>query len=223
MSESTVKSRLLEYLKYHKISQTEFTKKLGVSSTYIGAMRKGIPAEKLKVISSLYPDLNRDWLLYGEGRMLNEPQSGSGGKENIESFETLLLPVEAYAGNLQMWSRGIMERDCQRIVSPVPDADFAIPVRGDSMEPLFRDGSTLLVKKINEKAFIPWGHPMVLDTENGVLVKNVLPFESQNDRERDRYIIAQSQNPNYPPIKIPTASIYGLYRVIGSFNLYPTL
>lgn len=221
MSESTVKTRLLEYLKTKRISQTEFTKKLGVSSTYIGAMRKGIPAERIKHIMELYPDLSRDWLLYGEGEMLRSDDERKS-RETRETFETLLLPVEAYAGNLQMWSRGVMERDCQRIVSPIPDADFAIPVKGDSMEPLFHDGCTLLVKKINEKAFIPWGHPMVLDTENGVLVKNVLPFNDSNGRESKAFIIAESQNPKYPPFKIPTASIYGIYRVLGSVNIYPT-
>lgn len=219
MGESLVKERLLEFLKTKRISQVEFTRNLGVSPTYVGAMRKGIPAAKLKRIGELYPDLNRDWLLYGEGEMLTPlPQP----QERLQKeYETLLLPLEAFAGGLQMWSDGVRECDCRRIVSPVSGADFAIPVSGDSMEPRFHDGSTLLIKRINEKAFIPWGHPMVIDTENGVLVKNVYPAEEK--AEEAEYIVAKSLNPNYPPIRIPTASIYGLYRVMGTIDIYSNL
>ena len=219
MGESLVKERLLEYLRFKRIPQIEFTRSLGVSPTYIGAMRKSIPASKLKKVGELYPDLNRDWLLYGEGEMIKDD---SRKNEKLQKeYETLLLPVEAFAGGLQLWSTGVREYDCQRIISPISGADFAIPVSGDSMEPRFHDGSTLFIKKINEKAFIPWGHPMVIDTENGVLVKNVFPPE--NVEESEDYIVAKSLNPIYPPIKIPTSSIYGLYRVMGSIDVFSNL
>ena len=220
MEESTVKSRLLDFLRANKISQTEFTRALGVSPTYVGAMRKGIPADRMKKICELYPGLNRDWLLYGEGEMMNK-EIGilKNGKES--EYETLLLPVEAFAGGLQMWSDGIRASDCQRIISPISGVDFAIPVRGDSMEPKFHPGSTLLIKRINEKAFIPWGHPMVIDTENGVLIKNLYP---DNDKESfEECVVAESLNPKYPPFKIPVSSIYGLYRVMGTVDIFTNL
>lgn len=220
MEETTVKQRLLQFLKSKRISQTEFTRALGVAPTYIGAMRKSIPAPKLKKISALYPDLNRDWLLYGEGSMLKTPDE-ERRREIVSEYETLLLPVEAYAGGLQMWSRGVREGECRRIISPISGADYAIPISGDSMEPRFHDGSTLLIKRINEKAFIPWGHPMVIDTENGVLFKNVMPNSDSEDPEE--FIVAESLNPKYPPIKIPASSVYGLYRVMGTLDIYTTL
>lgn len=218
---STVKSRLVDYLRSKRISQIEFTRSLGVSPTYIGAMRKGIPTSKMKRISELYPDLNRDWLLYGEGEMIvseDESKDNGVGKE----FETLLLPVEAFAGGLQMWSHGVKASECRRIVSPISGADFAIPIKGDSMEPRFHDGSTLLIKRINEKAFIPWGHTMVIDTENGVLVKNILP-DKEVGSDGEEYVIAESINPKYPPFKIPLSSIYGLYRVMGTVEIFSNL
>lgn len=219
MEENTVKDRLLKFLKSQRISQVEFTKNLGVSPTYVGAMRKGIPAEKMKKIGELYPNLNREWLLYGDGEMLREsaikPESNS-----IKEFETLLLPTEAFAGDLQMWSNGIRSRECQKFMSPISGIDFAIPVKGDSMEPHFHTGSTLLVKRINELAFIPWGNPMVIDTENGVLIKKVMPAK---EGESDKYIIAESYNPNYPPFKIPKASIFGLYKVMGAVDIFSNM
>lgn len=217
---TTVKERLLKFLRAKKISQTEFTRALGVSSTYIGAMRKGIPAKRLKEICSLYPDLNRDWLMYGEGEMLHKEDPDQ--ERLSRDYETLLLPVDAYAGGLQTWSQGVRASDCRKIVSPVSGADYAIPVKGDSMEPRFHDGSTLLIKQINEKSFIPWGHPMVVDTENGVYLKKLKPDTNPPAGGED-FIIAESINPDYPPFKIPTSSIYGIYRVMGTIDIYSAM
>lgn len=220
MSESTVKERLLAYLKEKRISQIEFTRNLGVSATYVGAMRKGISASKQRKLFELYPDLNRDWLLFGEGEMLRPTVDNTKDQADSE-YEALLLPTEAFAGGLQMWSEGIELADCIKVKTPISGVDFAIPIKGDSMEPRFHDGSILMIKRINEKAFIPWGHPMVIDTENGVLIKKVMP-----DQDRDGFeecIVAESINPAYPPIKIPTASIYGMYRVLGTMEIYSNL
>lgn len=220
--ESTVKSRLLEYLKYKHLTQTEFTRSLGVSATYVGAMRKGIPSSRVKIIGDLYPDLNRDWLLYGDGEMLLDATPAEPVRLS-EEYETLLLPMEAFAGDLQLWSKGVKRSDCRTIVSPVSGADFAIPIRGDSMEPRFHDGSTLLIKRINENMFIPWGHTLVIDTENGVFIKNVYPSDKKGEKPEDTFIEARSLNPSYPPFAIPMSSVYGLYRVMGTIDLFPNV
>lgn len=121
-----------------------------------------------------------------------------------------LLPVEAMAGSLAAWSQGVTANDCQHIVAPMAGADYAIRVTGDSMEPIYRDGMTIFIKRINDRAFIPWGTPLVVDTENGVVVKKLYPVENEETR-----VIAKSINPEYPPYMIDTASIFGLYRVLG--------
>lgn len=75
----TVKGRLLTYLKHKRITQAEFCKAVGVASTYINVIRKSIPSDKVNRIVSLYPDLNRDWLLYGEGEMLTADRTDPEG------------------------------------------------------------------------------------------------------------------------------------------------
>ncbi len=221
--EETMKQRLITLLKAKHMTQTEFARHLGVTPTYIGAMRKGMPKERLKVVFDMFPDVNRDWLLYGEGEMFlpddeNTPDLSKG-------YVVPMLPVEAFAGNLQLWSQGVQLKDCEKVVSPVPGVDFGIRVSGNSMEPEFQNGSVLFIKRINEKAFIPWGNPMVIDTENGVVVKVVYPVNEEGARpDRDcRFIEARSYNPAYPPFLIPTESIYGLYRIITGIRQYSTL
>lgn len=211
---STVKTRLAEFLKARRITKSSLSRMLDVSPAYVSAMRKSIPEEKVKKLCELFPELNRDWLLYGEGNMLRDPDPHC----DINDYEVPLLPVEAFAGGLQSWSKGVELRDCERVISPVPGADYAIRITGNSMEPEFHSGSVLLIRKINDRAFIPWGNPMVIDSENGVLIKAVYPADSPGE-----YIEARSYNPLYPPIRIPTESIFGLYRIVGDMRQFNTM
>lgn len=214
---NTVKGRLLTYLRDRRITQTEFCKKLGVAPTYIGVMRKSIPSEKVNRIIELYPDLSRDWLLYGEGSMTMPGKETAERLLQSEGYEVPLLPVSAFAGNIDAWSQSVALADCEKIISPIPGVDYAIRITGDSMEPEFQDGCMVLIKRINESIFIPWGHPMVIDTANGTLIKDVYPSE-----KGDSYIEARSINPKYPPFNIAIDNVFGLYRVVTSLKVYTT-
>lgn len=213
---STVKGRLLTYLKENRIPQTEFCRRLGVASTYIGVIRKSIPPEKINKIVSLYPDLSRDWLLYGEGDMYaRETPSDPLKLLNEAGYMVPLLPVTAFAGNITAWSQSVNAEECEKVISPVKGVDFAIRISGDSMEPEFHDGSIILIKKIDDKAFIPWGHPMIVDSTNGVFFKDIYPSE----RGR-KYIEARSLNSKYPHLEIPQDCIFGLYRVVTTLKTF---
>lgn len=207
---SSVKERLLEFLKEERISASEFTRKMGLSSTYIASMRKSMPEEKVERLTSLYPQLNRDWLLYGEGEMYREEIRQKGIEPyHLHKHMVPLVPTQAKAGSFDFYVRGVTEEECQKIYSPSPDARLAIQVNGDSMEPHIQNGAYLFLEKINDKAFIPWGSPLLLDTENGSVVKLLYPSEKGED-----YLLAKSYNPDYPPFIIPTESIYGIYRIL---------
>ncbi|MBD5358117.1 MAG: LexA family transcriptional regulator [Bacteroides sp.] len=217
MSE-TVKDRLIRFLQAEKISNSEFARKMGLSTAYVGAMRKSMPEDKVTRLIELYPYLNRDWLLYGEGDMYRHLEEGKDVPEDLAAYVVPLLPVEAYAGNLQMWSEGVALKDCEKIVAPMKGVDFAIKVSGDSMEPFVFNGNVMLIKKINDRAFIPWGNPLVIDTENGVLFKVVEPSPDGKD-----FIEVHSYNPKYKPFAIHRNSIFGLYRVLTTINSLSTL
>lgn len=73
--DSTVKERLIEYIKFKKISKSEFGRRIGVSNAYISSMRKSMDPDKIKSISLNFPDLNIGWLLTGEGEMLAQSSS----------------------------------------------------------------------------------------------------------------------------------------------------
>lgn len=214
----TVKDRLLRFLETENISKAEFARRMGLSMAYVGAMRKSLPEEKVVRMMSLFPRLNRDWLLYGEGDMYLPASRETVSAGENEGYLVPLLPVEAFAGSLQNYSRGVALSECELIGVPVKGAEFAIQISGNSMEPNIHDGTYAAICRINDRAFIPWGNPMVIDTENGVLVKVVYP-----SGKGDAFIEARSYNPDYPNFQIPKECIYGLYRIVSLMRNITTI
>lgn len=120
----------------------------------------------------------------------------------------LVIPTGARAGTIADFCDAVHEYDCERIISPVKGADFAMQVAGDSMSPEYPSGSQIIVKRINEEAFVEWGKVYVLDTENGPIVKVVR-------RTPDPDVVeCVSLNPAYQPFTVKTSFIRGWYRVI---------
>lgn len=69
MNDIDIKNRISEFCKEKGISIRRFEMQSNLSNGYVSSMRKGIGTEKLQNILSAFPDLNRDWLLFGEGTM----------------------------------------------------------------------------------------------------------------------------------------------------------
>lgn len=216
---SEVKERLLEYLHYKRLSQIDFTQSIGVSSTYIGAMRRSISDDKMLRIRDRYPDLNPDWLLYGKGEMLLKGGVSPGDVERTMEARGItmvpLVPSAAYAGRIQAYSESVLREQCEMIATQIRGAEMAIKVSGDSMEPMFTDGSILFIRRINDRSFIPWGNPLVVDTDNGVVVKCLFPGGNGGES-----VEARSLNPDYPPFDIPYSSVFGIYRILGALSVY---
>ena len=97
--DNTVKNRAIEFVKHKGITMKAFESKCGLSTGYITSMRKGFGADKLKNVLTAFPDLNRDWLLYGEGEMIKDNVSQishgdnspniSGNGNNVNAASTI--------------------------------------------------------------------------------------------------------------------------------------
>ena len=134
-------------------------------------------------------------------------------EEEITQDMVLVIPTGARAGTLADFSISTEAYECERMVTPIKGADFAIQVTGDSMSPEYPSGSVILIKKINEKAFIEWGKTYVLDTENGAVIKNI------RRTDNPEVIECVSLNPAYQPFTMETKYINGWYRVLMVLSL----
>lgn len=119
-----------------------------------------------------------------------------------------VIPTEAMAGTLGEFADSVNAYDCERMISPIRGADYAIKVCGDSMTPEIPNGSQILIKKIFEDEFVEWGKVFCLDTRNGAVIKRVYPTDNPEVVE------CRSINPDYPPFKVNVRSINGWYRVL---------
>ena len=75
----TIKERTIEFIRHKGIKMKTFEEKCGLSTGYVTSMRSGYGSEKLKNVLSAFPELNREWLLFGEGEMLNKETPDPGG------------------------------------------------------------------------------------------------------------------------------------------------
>jgi hypothetical protein len=208
--EETVKDRLTRFRQYKELGQGKFERLSGLSNGYLTQLRKAPGSEKLQRILCAFPELNRTWLLTGEGDMLNGVQAEQTIQPSTESDIHLipLLPVSAQGGSLNDFVVSIKESSCEKIISPIKGADYAMSVSGESMAPEYPSGSQILIKRIDEKAFIDWGRVYVLDTCNGTVIKRLFPSEAADK------VLCKSINPEFPPFEVSLSDVYAVYRVL---------
>lgn len=81
--ESAVKQRLVQFIKSMHMTQRAFEIRCGMSNGYVANIRKGIGEDYLLNIAQQFPQLNRAWLLFGEGEMLKPSTTTNSGDITI--------------------------------------------------------------------------------------------------------------------------------------------
>lgn len=209
--EKTIKERVMEFIKFKKISVKEFENRCGLSNGYIGSMRKGFGPGKLNNVLTAFPELNRDWLLYGEGEMQNsvKPTVADG---------TIMIP------QFNMDTRGgsafNVEVDGDEYVTnyiPFPTSiarqgDVVIPIYGESMEPTYKSGSLVLIRKVELwREYLEFGCTYVIAlVDDRRLIKTVM---AGSDSDHLKLV---SINPASQPQEVPKNIIRSVWRVILS-------
>ena len=193
---------VFENLRFRGIikSQKEFAKLIGTSENSLSRALKG---DEAYLTESLLSKVDAAYKHY-----LAPPTEAE-----IEQEMVLVIPTGARAGTLADFAQSVSQYDCERMVTPVKGADYAIQVTGDSMSPEYPSGSVVLIKQINEKAFIEWGKTYVLDTVNGTVIKNI------RRTDNPEVIECVSLNPAYQPFTMETQYIKGWYRVLIVLSL----
>ena len=95
--EATVKERIRAFINYKKISARAFETRCGFSNGYLRQLKNSPTVDKMEMILSAFPEINREWLTVGNGEMLkdnvkqishgdNSPNiSGNGNNVNAAS------------------------------------------------------------------------------------------------------------------------------------------
>ena len=200
--------RLDKYLEYKHLSDNKITKQLGLSIGTIGKSRKEgreLSDKVIEQILNFYKDLNRDWLLYGEGEMLtrkkiplyNDDSTIGGVNDQVANVDDSARPTEWIdAGD---W---------------FPTATSAIHHYGDSMTE-YPSGCILALKRVNDSRFLLNGENYVIETDEFRITKRILD-------DGDDIIAYSTNQETYPdgrlvhaPIRIPKDAIRHLDLVLG--------
>lgn len=204
--------RFSQFASANNTTVNGITARIGKSNSYFrntfqqgGYIRREVWDE---IREKIDPQVNPEWIERGVGEMRLPVMP------DISTLLVPLMPVSAQGGSLVEFEESVMDYECERIISPVKDATLAMTVAGDSMSPEFPNGSKIFIKKIDNKSFIDWGQTFVLDTVNGVVIKNVFPCKIDN-----KQVTCHSINPNYPDFNVFKQDIRGWYRVLAVFSL----
>lgn len=77
-----VKQRLILFIQHLGLSQGKFEREVGLANGYVNNIRVSITPEKLQMISLRFPELNKGWLMTGEGEMLTSSGHTATASEN---------------------------------------------------------------------------------------------------------------------------------------------
>lgn len=219
----TVKERIIHYLKESKITQSEFCKRVGLSSGYIGAMRKSFQPDTINKIVIEFPDLDITWLLTGEGEMLkngiaHETDNGTtiGSGRVIPYYDAEVAAGTEYGMEMMQTAPvGVIE-----IGGLLKDSEFAMRVYGNSMVPNYPAGCVIGLRQYNEH-FIEPGTVYVIETEENRFLKRLYyskdkkAFRCMSDNHMKHENGPMEGEYFYPEFEIPFEDVRRLLRVTG--------
>jgi transcriptional regulator with XRE-family HTH domain len=212
-----IKERITEFINSKNFSIKYFEERCGLSNGYISSMRKGFGTKKLDNVLNEFPELNRDWLLYGEGSMLKDENQIKKIKE-----DTNLIPFYDDVSSIG----GINETgaNLEAITKPTDyidtgdwfrDATAAIRHYGESMIE-YPPGCILALKEVYDRRLIVPGRDYVVETSEYRVTKQIQLI-------KDGFITAYSSNQEtyadgrliHAPFDIPLDAIVKISLVLG--------
>lgn len=186
--EHTVKQRLVHYLKYKKMGQNRFEDLAGISHGYIANLKNSPGLGHLEKILHAAPDLNKIWLLTGEGDMLNDSNvklfelkdtlimeelhvtpNGTRFLQRDDGhmmMEVPMVPIAALGSPEDEWAEQQKNDTYEKVMFEVESVHhgnyWVFKVEGNSMNDGtyngFRNGDTVLVRELPRDEWAPKLH-----------------------------------------------------------------
>jgi phage repressor protein C with HTH and peptisase S24 domain len=133
-------------------------------------------------------------------------------KPNIKKTARLIpyYDIDFMAGTAAVFDNGHEVPSYFIDINPFSDCDFAIPIFGDSMYPIYQNGDIVLCRKVEDKSIIPLGEAYLIVTREHRMLKYL------DDSKKEGCLTAVSENSErYKPFSIEVDKILKLYIVKG--------
>ena len=229
MADFAVNRRLRKIIEeYYKISPFAFSQKYGdkggVKTSAIIRERNGVSNKMLELIIESYPDINKNWLLTGEGEMIknqNSSQELITARDGASATRTIIgarIPVydmqEAFTGD-----DTVLVPKNFIFIPDLPRCDGAIRMYGDRMSPALKGGDIIVYRKVKNISQDPfWGHIYLLSFEVNGDEHIMVQYVRRSDEEGSVRLV--SENKDYPDTVIPRDSIKAMAQIMASVRYY---
>lgn len=209
--EEQMRERVQALMHREGVSQLEFANMIGRLQSNVSQILNGqrhIPREFASQILKAFPNVRKDWLVFGEGSMYD----GEVSLKDVLSEDTKpRLPKSISGGHLTDYFDGSKRYMCQEqdIVKQFSDYDFSMILKDRHMSPKYERGDELFFKKVT---IIEWGKDHILDTFEGPKFAKVYDSE-------DSYICASYDMNEFPDYLVPKNMVFGYYRLVGVLRI----
>lgn len=200
----SLKDRITKFIEYKDISRSTFEKSCGLSNAYTRNIKENIGSAKLEQILNAYPELNRVWLLTGEGAMLRYPESNAspvGGA--VQVISESLTPVRFFevtpTASFQEFCVGVSERPSSIGVQPehgedLDDSYCVFEIHGESMAPQIQPNAKVLCREIPPTKWHMLKEGVVaIAYADKFVIKRII----KNAIDSNGYVILGSDNPAF--------------------------
>lgn len=203
--------RLDKYIKFRGMNDNRLTLESGLAVGTLGKSRKpgkDITIKTAEIILETYPEINRLWLLRGEGDMI-----GSTKKVDFTSYP-LIDTSKAECGRIFGIANTSRVTELPFISIPgVPtDTEFFVQASGFSMihksnpELSIPAGAFIGLARIQGN-ILHWGEVYAISTSDGIMIKRI--FQGEGDKIR----CLSYNSEEYPEFQINRSDIHDIARL----------
>lgn len=209
--EEQMRQRITSLIHREGLTQREFANKIGRLPSNLSQILGGerhIPRALGVEIVKAFPNVRKDWLVFGEGEMY---KGDSVTEYKCPTDTRPRLPKSMSAGHLEDYFMGARRTECQEkpIITQFSDYDFSLILKNNRMSPKYERGDELFFKK---STIIEWGNDYLIDTSEGAKFKKILP-----DEEGIRCVSYNKEE--FPEFIVPKSMIFGYYRLVGVLRI----
>lgn len=240
----SIKNRTKKFIEYKGLTVSGFEELCDLSNGYISSMRKGYGREKLNNVLNTFPDLNRDWLLYGEGDMIKVPATMTVSnatpeeRQDAESGVDLsVVPAEI----VEEIEEKVKEEMAIPIISPeiasAPNTNIKKYIRdkGDELKRIYINDLTQGAKVaecVESTSMWPTFQPgdwvfvkfidkdSIIDGKTYYFDLNTLPTMIRKVKIENDKLRLIAKNPNYGDIIIRVNEVNNIAKIVGMWRSY---
>lgn len=212
-NKSLILNKIKSYLGFNK--DAEFARFLNIKPQTLSTWHSRNTFD-IDLLYSKCRQINANWLLTGEGPMLQEEVPIGTSVKQDEGIP--LIPVEVFAGATPDNDHAInFETVKDKYKIPLFEGkgiDFLMYVHGASMDPTYSSGDVVACRFVKGLPFIQWNKAYVLDSKShGTLIARLVKSDNPEN------IVCRSDDKAYADFEVPLNNINNIALIVGCIRL----